>query len=197
MAKGYLVGIAALAVLVGGGARAQDFLSPGPTASFAGPEAGVNLGAAVGGSGGVSTTGVGAGAHAGYMLQNGQIVGGVEGDAMLGSISGSGRGGGMSQNFLASVRVRGGWAFGNILAYGTIGPAWGSSNFNRAGFNFDKSLQGYTLGVGAEAAVMRNVNVRAELRHYDFGAATYYLPGHAEKIASGNNLLLVGVGAHF
>jgi len=197
MAKSYIRGIAALAVLACGAARAQDFLSPGPAGSFAGPEVGVTLGAAVGGAGDVSTTGVAAGLNAGYMLQNGPLVGGLEGDAMLGSLSGAGRGGTLSQNWLSSLRVRGGWAFGNILAYATVGPAWGSSNFSRAGFNFDKSLQGYAIGVGGEAAVMRNVSVRAELRHYDFGAATYYMPGLVQKIGSGNNFLLVGVGAHF
>ncbi|MDE3176067.1 MAG: porin family protein [Pseudomonadota bacterium] len=196
MAKSFVSGVAALALL-SSGARAQDFFSPGPAVSFAGPEAGVDLGAAVGGTGNVSPTGAGVGLHAGYMLQNGQVVGGVEGDAMLGSVNGSGQGGSLSQNWLSSLRVRGGWAFGNVLAYGTVGPAWAASTFERGGFAYDKSLHGYTLGVGGEVGVTRNITARAEIRHYDFGAATYYMPSGVQKLSTGNNFLLVGVGAHF
>jgi outer membrane immunogenic protein len=194
---------AALALLSSAGARADGYFdpapwqTPGPGPSFAGLEFGGTLGAAVGGSGDVSLTGASGGAYIGYLLQNGPIVGGVEADTQLGSISGSGRGGDMSQNFLTSARVRGGWAFGNALAYGTIGPAWGSSTFQRNGFSFDKSLQGYTFGFGGEVALTRSISVRAELRHYDFGAATYYMTSGAQKISSGNNMLLVGGGLHF
>ena len=196
MLKSFVWGVASLAILPGA-VQAQDFLAPGPAASFAGPEAGVELGAAIGGAGDVSSTGAAAGLHAGYLLQNGPIVGGVEGDALLGSVIGSGGGGALSQNWISSLRVRGGWAFGNVLAYGTIGPAWATSTFERGGFSFDKSLHGYTAGVGGEVGVTRNITARAELRHYDFGAATYYMPLGVQKLSTGNNLLMVGLGGHF
>jgi len=93
--------------------------------------------------------------------------------------------------------VRGGWAFGNLLAFGTIGPAWATSSFQRDGFDYDKPLHGYTVGLGAELAITHMITARAEIRHYDFGAATYYMPSGVEKLSTGNNMLLVGVGAHF
>jgi outer membrane immunogenic protein len=186
-----------LASLIAQGGRAQEAFNSGPAARFGGLEAGVDLGGAVGGAGSVSTSGVAAGVHGGYLFQNGPIVGGVEADTLLGSINGSGHGGTLSQNWITSLRVRGGWAFGNLLAYGTIGPAWASSSFTRAGFDYDKTVNGLTYGLGGEFAITQTITARAEVRHYDLGTATYYMPTGVEKLSSGNNLLMVGVGAHF
>jgi outer membrane immunogenic protein len=196
MRKSVVWGIAALA-LTYVGARADDVYPQGPASPFGGLEGGAELGAAIGGTGNVSPSGFGGGGYLGYTLQNGPIVGGLEGDALLASINGDGGGGALSQNWLSSVRVRGGWAFGNVLAYGTIGPAFATSEFQAGGFSFDKSLQGYAFGFGGEVAIARNISARAEIRHYDFGAATYYMPTGPIKLSTGNNILLVGVGAHF
>jgi outer membrane immunogenic protein len=197
MAKRIGLGIAALAILSCVGARADDYYAPPPVSPFGGLEVGGQIGAAVGGTGNVSPSGFGGGAYAGYNLQNGPIVGGLEGDALLASINGDGGGGSLSQNWLTSLRVRGGWAFGNVLAYGTIGPAFATSSFQESGFTFDKELHGYTFGFGGEVAITRQISARAEFRHYDFGAATYYMPGGAQKLSTGNNLLMVGAGVRF
>ncbi len=197
MFRAFVCGAAALGVLAASNARAQDFFSREPGPGFAGAEVGGVLGAAVGGTGDVETTGIAGGAYAGYNLQNGPIVGGVEADAMVAGESGSGRGGTLRHNGTVSLRARGGYAFGNVLAYGTIGPAWGMSNFERNGYNTDKSLRGYAVGVGGEVAVSRNITARAELRHYEFNDPTYYTPSGAQKISNGDNLLMVGVGARF
>jgi outer membrane immunogenic protein len=182
------------------GAEAQDRIGssyPPSGGAFAGAQVGGHIGAAIGGTGDVSPTGVTAGGYAGYSLQNGPIVGGVEVDTQVGSVSGGGRGGTLNQNWLTSLRARGGYAFGDVLAYGTVGPAWATSNFSRNGFSADKPLHGYTFGVGAELAVTRTISARAELRHYEFDGATYYMPGGAQKLSTGNNELLVGAGVHF
>jgi outer membrane immunogenic protein len=190
-------GLAALAALSSAAARADGYFPPDQAAPFGGLEVGGQIAAAIGGTGNVSTTGFGGGAYVGYHLQNGPIVGGLEADTLVASINGDGGGGRLSQNWLSSLRVRGGYAFGNILAYGTIGPAIATSTFQQSGFSFDKELHGYAWGVGAEVGVTRQISVRAELRHYDFGAATYYMPGGALKLSTGNNLLMVGGGVHF
>ena len=196
MIRSFAASLAALACLAGA-AQAQDYFQPGPGPNFAGAEVGGVIGGGVGGAGDVDTTGVAGGVYAGYNLQNGPIVGGVEGDAMPASVSGSGRGGTLSHNFLSSARVRGGYAVGNVLAYGTVGPAWGSSSFQSGGYTASKSMQGYAVGVGGEVGVTRNITARAELRHYEMGAPTYYMPSGAQKISNGDNFLLVGVGAKF
>ncbi len=195
-----LASFAALGLaLLACGARAQDRLdSYAPSGgAFAGAQIGGHIGAAIGGTGDVSPTGVTGGGYASYALQNGPIVGGVEVDTQVGSVSGGGKGGTLNQNWLTSVRARGGYAFGNVLAYGTVGPAWATSNFSRNGFSADKPLHGYTFGVGGELAVTRTISARAELRHYEFAGATYYMPGTTQKLSTGNNELLVGAGVHF
>lgn len=182
------------------GAHGQDRIDSAYVPSggaFAGAQAGGHIGAAIGGNGDVSPSGVTGGVYAGYTLQNGPIVGGVEADTQIASVSGDGRGGKLSQNWLTSLRARGGYAFGNVLAYGTVGPAWATSSFSRNGFSADKPLSGYTYGVGGELAVTRNISARAELRHYEFNGATYYMPGAAQKLSTSNNELLVGAGVHF
>ncbi len=197
MAKALVWGIAASAVLICAGARADDIYQPAPASPFGGLEAGGELGAAIGGAGSVSAPGFAGGGYVGYNLQNGPIVGGLEADALLASINGDGRGGTLSQNWLTSFRARGGWAFGNILAYGAVGPSFATSDFQAGGFNYSKAVHGYVYALGGEVAITRAISARAEFRHYDFGAATYYMPLGPIKLATGNNLLLVGVGAHF
>lgn len=194
-----------MAYLIGGcallftGAASADGLFPqlGAPANFGGLGAGVDLGAAVGGAGSVDTSGVAGGGHVGFNLQNGAIVGGVEADALLGSISGNASSGALSQNWLTSARIRGGYAFGDFLVYGTLGGAWSTSSFSRLGYTTDKTLHGYVFGLGGEYALTRTISARAELRQYDFARATYYTSSGAPGLTSGNNMLLVGVDAHF
>ena len=86
---------------------------------------GVDLGAGIGASGGVNTSGLAAGAHAGYNLQNGPIVGGVVGNILFGNISGDGPDSqSFSYNALGSLRARGGYEMGNLLLFGSIGWAY-------------------------------------------------------------------------
>ena len=127
----------------------------------------------------------------------GPIVGGVEGDVMGEAVSGSGRGGKLRHGGTASLRARGGYAFGNVLAYGTVGPAWAASDFERNGYDTGKALNGYAVGIGGEVAINRNIAARAELRHYEMGSPTYYTPSGAQKISNGDNFLIVGLGARF
>jgi outer membrane immunogenic protein len=165
-------------------------------ADFSGVGLGVDLGAGFGANGSVDTSGVAGGAHIGYNLQNGPLVGGVEADALVGNFSGDG-GGRFRQNWLNSARVKGGYSFGDVLAYGTVGEAWSTTSLESAGFTADKTVRGIVFGVGAEYALTRSVSLRAELRRYQFDSATYFLPTGAPNISTETNLLLIGGSAHF
>ena len=167
-------------------------------ADFSGVEVGLNLGLGIGSGGAVNTSGLAGGAHAGYNLQNGPIVGGVEGDIVFGSISGGSNGyGSFSQSSLESFRGRAGYAFGDILGYGTIGWAWSTSSYENFSGSSGNTLSGYVLGVGAEYALTKTVTARAELRRYNFGDATYYLPNGRISTTPETNMLLLGVSTHF
>lgn len=191
-----LIGVGAM--LAGTTAFADGVFPPvGPPGNFGGLGVGLDLGAAFGGAGSVDTSGIAGGGHVGFNLQNGPIVGGVEADALLGSINGNASTGTLNQTWLTSTRIRAGYAFGDLLAYGTFGAAWSTSDFERLGYTGDKNLHGYVLGLGAEYALTRWITARAEFRHYDFARATYYTPTGATALTSGNNMLMVGVGTHF
>jgi opacity protein-like surface antigen len=88
-----------------------------------------------------------------------------------------------------SVRGRFGYAFDNILLYGTGGWAWSSNQYirtqltgtlNLATAGTDEAvntyLGGWTAGGGVAIALAQNWNVFAEYRYIDYGASTVTLP---------------------
>jgi len=193
------VAVALAAVFGPLSAQADGLVAPGvPAADFSGVNVGLDLGAAIGSSGDVNTSGFAFGGHLGYNLQNGPIVGGLEGDVLFSNASGGADATGtFSTNSLDSLRARAGYAFGPILAYGTLGWAYSDMHYSSLFGAYDKSLTGYVFGAGAEYAVMRNITVRAELRRYEFGGANYTTPTGPAQITTGQTLLEVGVSGHF
>ena len=88
-----------------------------------------------------------------------------------------------------SVRGRLGYAFDNILLYGTGGWAWSSNQYirtqltgalNLATAGTDEAvntyLGGWTAGGGVAVALAQNWNVFAEYRYVDYGSSTVTLP---------------------
>ncbi len=194
-----LVGFFALAAAAPGRADGLYRTNSGPGgADFSGVGLGVDLGAAIGSNGSISTSGVGGGAHVGYNLQNGPIVGGAEADLLFTNIRGGASGfATFNESSLGTVRAKGGYAFGDILAYGTLGWAWSLTNYQSPAGSSGQSLRGVAYGVGAELAVTRNVTLRAELRRYDFGQATFSLPTGSQSVSTSDNMLLLGATTHF
>ena len=198
-----LVVIVAFVALIGSSAapRADEPAAAGApvgAADFSGVGVGLDLGAAIGSSGDVSTSGFAVGGHLGYNLQNGPIVGGLEGDLFATDANGGAQAtGSYAINSLDSLRARAGYAFGPILAYGTLGWAYSGIHYSSFDGAYDKSLTGYVFGAGAEYAVMRNVSVRAELRRYEFGTSYFTTPAGPALIGTGETLLTVGVSGHF
>jgi len=110
-------------------------------------------------------------------------------------------------NDFGTVRGRFGYAFGNLLAYGTGGWAWGNSSgthtttcvsslaapvalcpgasaaFAGGTASFSNSLTGWTAGAGLEWGFLRNWTVRLEYLHVEFdnistGFSTTVTTGH-------------------
>ncbi|KAA2234357.1 outer membrane protein [Salinarimonas soli] len=139
--------------------------------------------------------GVVGGVHAGYNVQFGSIVVGVEGDIEATGIESKRvetyTAGGVvftdsykaTLDYQASLRARIGFAFDRALVYATGGVAYGdfgarfSSTAAVGGVSVTNSIKfsddafGYTLGAGVEYAVTNNLTVRAEYRYtsYDLG----------------------------
>lgn len=90
-----------------------------------------------------------------------------------------------------TLRVRGGWAYGNFLPYGFVGGALGRATVTRSAqvqasgthavnppYSFDQTATerkeddfayGVTAGLGVEFALLQNLFVRAEYEYVKFG----------------------------
>ncbi len=122
------------------------------------------------------------GAHAGYNVQQGNLVFGVEGDigytwnrrswdvnpvpppvvtATVGT------------EWQGSIRARVGAAFDRTLVYGTGGVAFtngfGTLDVGGVSVTERKTLTGWTIGAGLEHAFTDNWTARAEYRYSDYG----------------------------
>jgi outer membrane immunogenic protein len=182
-------------------AWAADFqrtdIGPGAP-DFSGVELGPDLGAAIGSASSANISGPAGGAHVGYNFQANRIVGGVETDAMFSSIrSGTFGGASFDQTFLSSARVKGGYVFGNLLAYGTVGWAWSTTDYHDLGVDSSETVRGLAFGVGAEYPITRNVSLRAELLRYDFGSAGYATPFASQSLTTSTNVARLGANVHF
>ena len=192
----------AVAALTGSAAYAADFdlqtTPPRPSADFTGVGLGVDAGVGLGSTGGGNASGAIGGAHVGYNFQASRLVGGAEADFLTSGIKSGNLGvNSFQQNFWSSARVKTGWAFGDLLAYGTIGWAYSTSKFSDPTGTSNKSIKGTAYGAGAEFALTRNMFLRAEYLRYDFGAHTYVTPLSARTMSTTTNLLRVGASVHF
>jgi outer membrane immunogenic protein len=189
-------------ILTSGAVRAADFdLQTTPSrasADFSGVGLGVDAGVGLGAAGEGNASGAIGGAHIGYNFQANRLVGGAEADFLTSGI----KSGGLNptsfqQNFLSSARVKTGWAFGDLLAYGTIGWAYSTSKLTDQTGSSNKSIKGTAYGAGAEFALTRNAFLRVEYLRYDFGAQTYVTPLSARTLSTTTNLLRAGASVHF
>jgi opacity protein-like surface antigen/outer membrane receptor protein involved in Fe transport len=109
-----------------------------------------------------------------------------------------------------SVRGRLGYAFDNILLYGTGGWAWSSNQYirtqltgtlNLATAGTDEAvnayLGGWTTGGGVAVALAQNWNVFAEYRYTDFGSSTVTLPFSQLSATTAIRTSAVDVGVNY
>ena len=192
----------AAALLTSGAVRADDFdlqtTPTRPSADFTGVGLGVDAGVGLGSAGGGNASGAIGGAHIGYNFQANRLVGGAEADFLTSGIkSGNLNTISFQQNCLSSTRVKTGWAFGDVLAYGTLGWAYSTSKLTDPTGTSNKSIKGTAYGAGAEFALTRNAFLRVEYLRYDFGAQTYVTPLSSRTLSTNTNLLRAGASVHF
>jgi outer membrane immunogenic protein len=136
------------------------------------------------------------GVHAGYNVQFGSLVVGVEGDIEASDLESKRSetyvAGGIftdtykaSLDYQASLRARIGFAFDRALVYATAGVTYGdfggtfSSTSTIAGLAITNTIKtnqdawGYALGAGVEYALTNNLTTRVEYRYssFDLGRA--------------------------
>ncbi|PIO97161.1 22 kDa outer membrane protein [uncultured Pleomorphomonas sp.] len=116
-----------------------------------------------------------------YQIQNNIVVGG-EGEIAYGGAD-------PLATWTGAVRGRAGYAFDNILVYGTVGGLVGQGEMKNDGRNNTRTHVGYQVGAGVEAALTNNITARAEYlytgtndRDYGSAGGEGDLSGNAVKL---------------
>lgn len=159
--------------------------------------------------GGIDSSALTGGGHAGFNMGFGGIVAGVEADINYdGSDFGFSTAGGgsadLSTDWNASLRGRIGVPVGPALLYATAGIAWTGTTLTEktaSGFSLDsgQTFTGVVYGIGAETYVLPNLSLRLEALRYDYGSESFALSGAAaaaQEIDPSETVVRAGVSFH-
>jgi len=166
--------------------------------SWAGPYLGGNLGWAWGSVDNSVTrpSGFVGGAQAGYnFFQTGPWVFGVECDLQATGASDTFAPWKFSNPWFGTVRGRAGYAFNNILFYGTAGLAFGELRGETFGLSETHTNAGWTAGLGAEFGLTPNWSTRFEFLFVDLSDSNFTITGVQNGYHFG--LLRAGVNYRF
>ncbi len=125
----------------------------------------------------ITGSGILAGGYAGYNMQFGQVVVGLEGDVEFSTLRGSTVYAAGTRRYAEtnreSIRARLGYSVDRALFYVTGGVAFTNGNLRDTNAltanSYSVSRTGWTLGAGLEYAIDKNWSARAEYRYTDFG----------------------------
>jgi outer membrane immunogenic protein len=139
------------------------------------------------------------GLYGGYtFVQHGWAIG-LEGDYFLTAIeSVSGDSGFQfkaTNDYLASIRARGGVTWGPVLFYVTGGVAFTEQKITISGESDSKQLVGFAGGGGVEAELTRTITLRLESLYYGFDDEAFNIGG--DTIEASNEQTTVRAGISF
>ena len=165
--------------------------------SWAGPYVGGNLGYAWGtvDNNWAKPTGFVGGVQAGYNWQQGPWVFGLEGDIQATGADDTFAPWKFSNPWFGTVRGRGGYAFNNILVYGTVGLAFGELRANTFGLTESHTNVGWTAGIGAEVGLTQNWSAKVEYLYVDLANSNFAITGMSNGYSFGT--LRAGVNYRF
>jgi outer membrane immunogenic protein len=165
--------------------------------SWARPYLGVNLGYAWGSvaNNPAKPSGFVGGVQAGYNWQNGAFVFGLEGDIQATGAEETFAPWKFSNPWFGTVRGRAGFAFNNILFFGTGGLAFGELRATTFGLSESHTNAGWTLGAGAEMAFAQNWSAKIEYLYVDLANSNFVITGASNGYRFG--LIRAGVNYRF
>ena len=202
--------VAALALSAAGlttSARAADFYGSGApltvndtlyrSDSWARPYLGVNLGYAWGSvaNNPAKPSGFVGGVQAGYNWQSGSFVFGLEGDIQATAAEETFAPWKFSNPWFGTVRGRAGYAFNNVMFFGTGGLAFGELRATTFGLTESHTNAGWTLGAGAEMGLDRNWSAKIEYLYVDLANSNFVITGASNGYRFG--LIRAGVNYRF
>ena len=198
--------LAGVALAAAGAAEAADFgVAPRPYApapavfsayNWMGPYIGANIGLQWGKitRNPTEPTGVAGGAQLGYNWQGNHLVVGLETDIQASSADDMLAPWKFSNPWFGTSRARVGYAWNNVLFYGTAGFAYGGLELTSAGTTQSRTHFGWTLGAGAELGLTPNWTAKIEYLFFDLANRSYFI-GSSHGLES--NLVRVGVNYKF
>jgi outer membrane immunogenic protein len=163
--------------------------------SWAGPYLGGNLGYAWGSVDNTKPSGFEVGAQAGYNWQTGPWVFGIEGDLEATGASDTFASWKFSNPWFGTVRGRAGYAFNNVMFYGTAGLAFGELDGQTFGLSESHTTAGWTAGVGAEFGLAQNWSAKIEYLYVDLADENFTITGVPNGYRFG--LVRAGLNYHF
>lgn len=144
--------------------------------------------------------GIMGGAQAGYNLQFGAMVLGVEADIQASHLSQPIMGSTATLEYFGTLRARLGVDIGGqFLPYLTAGIAGAGGHVELAGMGAPASRfhSGWTAGAGIEAKVSEQISIKAEYLHLELAPQTYYPVAGPGNVAVGFNADVVRAGVNF
>jgi len=164
---------------------------------WAGFYVGANAGYGWASAGRIDASGFEGGVQAGFNMQTGQFVMGIEGDIGFANLDGDHGALDASVDSLGSVRARVGFAVDQFLIYGTGGFSFGDVEVSDSISRDDQWNLGWVLGIGVEVALSRNWTARVEAFHYDLGSSDYVLATGNRSVSVDGNVIRAGVNYRF
>src|SRR3954462_9299250 len=155
--------------------------------SWAGPYLGGNIGYAWGSvdNAFAKPSGFVGGLQGGYNWQNGPWVFGLEADIQASSADDTFAPWKFSNPWFGTVRGRGGYAFNNIMFFGTIGLAYGELRAATFGLSESHTNVGWTAGVGAEFGFAKNWSAKIEYLYVDLANSNFVITGASHGLSFG------------
>ena len=144
-----------------------------------------------------AATGGVAGVQAGYDMQSGNIVCGVQTELSKSWLAWTAEDPADTIDWLGSTTARVGVAFDNLLPYLKGGVAYGGGTGHNAGLSASANSIGWTVGGGLELAVTDQISVFGEYDYYSLGKATLdFGPGSIDASTTAS-VAKAGLNFHF
>jgi outer membrane immunogenic protein len=121
------------------------------------------------------------------------LVFGVEGDLQANGADDTFAPWKFSNPWFGTIRGRVGYAFNNILIYGTGGLAFGSLRVDTLGLSESHTSAGWTAGIGAEFGLAQNWTAKIEYLYVDLADSQFNITG----VQNGYQFGLVRIGANY
>jgi len=136
------------------------------------------------------------GVQAGFNWQNASPwVFGLEGDIQATGADDTFASWKFSNPWFGTIRGRGGYAFNNILFYGTVGLAFGELRANTFGLTESHTNVGFAAGAGVEFGFAPRWSAKIEYLYVDLANSTFITTGRSSGLSFGT--VRAGVNYHF